>query len=430
MPKISPVILVGKTIRQLARLRGGGSALPGLVLERLQPDFLQESLGKLPGGIVVITGTNGKTTTTKMVTELLQANGMRVLTNKSGSNFTRGIVASLIEETDLSGALDFDIAVIELDEAYAKQFVVKVKPDYVLALNVMRDQLDRFGEVDAAAQLIRPVLEAAQKSCIVNRDDPRLVKIAEVLKKEDKTVHFFSVDSALRSQFPSDDELQARVANQIAKVGQKAGDVVLKSIKDRTVTYAFGTKKFSADLNISGIYNYQNGAAALAIVRAILSEKVTDDKLVSQLANVKPAFGRGEKLIVNGQPVELVLVKNPAGFRLSLQSFIRPDQQYMIAINDNYADGRDMSWLWDVDFSDLSGHGVAMVSGTRAYDMALRLQYDEVLLGGVEPSLSAALKRFLQSPEQKPKIIFCTYTAMIKLRSEMKKYADNVERVL
>lgn len=430
MPKISPVILVGKTIRQLARLRGGGSALPGLVLERLQPDFLQDSLGKLPKGVVVITGTNGKTTTTKMVTELLRANGLSVLTNKSGSNFTRGIVASIIEQTSLDGSLDFDIAVIELDEAYAKQFVTKVKPDYVLALNVMRDQLDRFGEVDAAAKLLRPVLEAASKACIINRDDPRLLGISEGLEKTGQTVHFFSVDSSLKSQFPSDDELQSRDEKRIAKVGQHAGDVVLKSIKGQTVTYAFGTHKVGADLSISGIYNYQNGAAALATVRAVLAKKTSDENLVTQLAEVKPAFGRGEKLLVNGQPVELVLVKNPAGFRLSLQSFVRPDQQYMIAINDNYADGRDMSWLWDVDFSALAEHGVGMVSGSRAYDMALRLQYDEVLMQSVEPHIPTALKRFLLGSDPTPKIIFCTYTAMIKLRSEMNKYAESVERVL
>lgn len=430
MPKISPVILVGKTIRQLARLRGGGSALPGLVLERLQPGFLQESLGKLPDGVVVVTGTNGKTTTTKMVTELLQANGLRVLTNRSGSNFTRGIVASVIEQTSLDGTLDFDIAVIELDEAYAKQFVHKVKPDYVLALNVMRDQLDRFGEVDAAAKLLRPVLEAAAKACIVNRDDPRLSKIAEGLAAQGKAVHFFSVDSGLKGQFPNDDELQSRKPTKITKVGRQAGDVVLKNIKDQSVTYAFGSHKFGADLSITGIYNYQNGAAALAVVRTILARKVSDEALVKQLAAVRPAFGRGEKLIVNGQPVELVLVKNPAGFRLSLQSFVRPGQRYMIVINDNYADGRDMSWLWDVDFAALADHGVAMVSGTRGYDMALRLQYDEVLIENVEPDIPAALKAFLQDPEPKPKIVFCTYTAMIKLRAEIKKYADTVERIL
>jgi UDP-N-acetylmuramyl tripeptide synthase len=429
MPSISPVILLGKTIRQLARLRGGGSALPGLVLEKLQPSFLNDSLGTLPKGIVVITGTNGKTTTTKMVAELLRLNGLKVFTNPTGSNFTRGIVAGIIEQTDMDGTFDFDIAVIELDEAYARQFATKVKPDYVLALNVMRDQLDRFGEVDAAAKMLLPVLQAA-KTCIINRDDPRLMRFAPDLTGKDRSIHYFGVANSLKSQFPSDDDLQSQptTAKKAAKV--QTGDVELIGIQDSEASYAFGKEVHTAKLAVSGIYNFQNGAAALATVKAVLGKDVTPETLVSQLAQVKPAFGRGEKLLVRDQPVELVLVKNPAGFRLSLQSFIRPGQQYMIAINDNYADGRDMSWLWDVSFSELSEHGVSVVSGVRAHDMALRLQYDEVLIGSVEPNISSALRHFLFTPEPTPKIIFCTYTAMLKVRTEMKKYAAEVERVL
>ncbi|HEX4662678.1 MAG TPA: Mur ligase family protein, partial [Candidatus Saccharimonadales bacterium] len=113
MSRISPTVLLGKTIRYLARLRGGGSALPGLVVERLQPTFLHDSLDQLPRGIIIVTGTNGKTTTTKIIAELLKANDMRVLTNRSGSNFTRGIVATILEQMNLSGTLDYDIAVLE-----------------------------------------------------------------------------------------------------------------------------------------------------------------------------------------------------------------------------------------------------------------------------------------------------------------------------
>lgn len=427
MARISPFVVIGKTIRTLARLRGGGSALPGLVLERLQPTFLRDSLGQLPLGVVLVTGTNGKTTTTKMIVELLRADGLRVLTNPSGSNFTRGIVASIIEMTNLDGTLDFDIAVIELDEAYAKQFVSRVKPAYVLALNVMRDQLDRFGEIETAAKMLKPVIESATKACVVNRDDPLLVECAAGLDSKDRPVHYFSVAPSLQAMFPSDDELQMRgVKPKI--IPQASGDVELESIDGQSVTYLIGRTAYSAHLKLTGAYNFQNGAAALAMVRAILPEP-NDRELISNLSEVSPAFGRGELLEVHGQPLQLVLVKNPAGFRLSLQSYIKPNRKYMIAINDNYADGRDMSWLWDVDFSGpLTESGVAMVSGQRAYDMALRLQYDEVLFNHVEPKIPLALKTFLLG-EASPKVIFCTYTAMLNIRKELKQFTD-VERVL
>lgn len=423
MARISPTVLLGKTIRTMARLRGGGSALPGLVVERMQPTFLRDSLDQLPRGIIIVTGTNGKTTTTKIIAELLQANGLKVLTNRSGSNFTRGIVATILELMDLSGKLDFDIAVLELDEAYAKRFVQKVRPHYVVTLNVMRDQLDRFGEVDATARLLRPVLEAASDGCIVNRDDPLLTRIAAELDSQQRPVHYFGVDESLRSLFPNDDEILAQPGGKQPKIHQIVGDVELASIDEHKVGFRFGKSTHWAELQLNGVYNFQNAAAALTTVQAVLPE-VEPKKLLEQLAKIKPAFGRGETIIVNGQPVDLVLVKNPAGFRLSLQSFVKDGHQYMITINDQYADGRDVSWLWDVDFAALRPHGVAMVSGIRAYDMATRLQYDEVLFSKLQPNLDKALREFLLGGEATPKVIFCTYTAMLQLRKELKKYTS------
>ena len=143
------------------------------------------------------------------------------------------------------------------------------------------------------------------------------------------------------------------------------------------------------------------------------------NSLLGALSTVTPAFGRGETITVAGQPLELVLVKNPAGFRLSLESFNPEGYATMIAINDNYADGRDMSWLWDVDFTSLSSS--IYVTGIRAYDMALRLQYDEVSIEKVETELAAALTDFIQKHPDTPKRIYCTYTAMLALRKELGK---------
>ena len=146
-------LFIGKTIRRISRLRGGGSALPGLVVEKIDKNFLQRTLSHLPHGIVVVSGTNGKTTTTKMVVELLESQNLRVFTNSTGSNFKRGIISSVIEESSLSSKLSYDIAVLELDEAHAVHFIKDVAPNYCLLLNVMRDQLDRFGEIDTTANM-------------------------------------------------------------------------------------------------------------------------------------------------------------------------------------------------------------------------------------------------------------------------------------
>ena len=156
-----------------------------------------------------------------------------------------------------------------------------------------------------------------------------------------------------------------------------------------------------------------NAAAAVALARQIVGIEMTGSLLLT-LKTVQPAFGRGETIILDGVPIELILVKNPSGFRLALTSFARQDSTIMIAINDKYADGRDMSWLWDVDFSRLAS--VSTVSGVRAYDMALRLQYDEVPVEKVEQDLAKALYYFINSHTEKPKQIFCSYTAMTAIR--------------
>jgi UDP-N-acetylmuramyl tripeptide synthase len=415
-------IFIGKTVKKLAKLRGGGTALPGLVVEKIDKGFVARMLNQLPQGVVVVSGTNGKTTTTKMVVELLSANGLKVFTNKTGSNFIRGIGAALLGVVDNKGNLPYDIAVLELDEAHATHFVKQIQPRFVLVLNVMRDQLDRFGEIDHTAKLLTTVAASALEGVALNRDDPRVAAIAKSLDKNVQ-VQYFSAATELLSLFVNDDALHSKTANAPVTKGLQphSEDVVLTDFKENTATYHIGEKQLSVDMQLTGVYNFLNAAGALALVRMILGERTKEEDLVKQLGNVKPAFGRGETLKVDGQPVELVLVKNPAGFRLALQSFSPKDTRVMIAINDQYADGRDMSWLWDVDFRSLASGGVAMVSGIRAYDMALRLQYDDVLIGGVEPDLKKALAEFLRKSKQ-PKRIFCTYTAMLSLRRELKKY--------
>ena len=415
------LILMGKSVRYAARLRGGGSALPGLFVEKIDPDFIKKTLAPLPHGVVVVSGTNGKTTTTKMVVSLLEGQGLKVFTNRTGSNFTRGVAAALLKDVDMRGRLDADIAVLELDEAHAVKFVENVPPRYSLLLNVMRDQLDRFGEIDTTARLLTKVAQATTESVVLNREDPRIRLIPTTLSGQNIT--YFGLDDLLLSHFPSDDDMRSTSRNTVER---PEAEVLLSAYRGSQATYTIDTIAHEISLKLNGIYNVYNSAAALALTRAVMADDFDITKALASLSEVTPAFGRGEAMLIGGQPLELVLVKNPSGFRLGLQSFDPTGYATMIAINDNYADGRDMSWLWDVEFSSLQPAGVSTVTGIRAYDMALRLQYDEVPLTNVETDLTTALRSFVSAHANEPKRIYCTYTAMLALRKELSKMT-NVE---
>jgi UDP-N-acetylmuramyl tripeptide synthase len=417
------VTILGKTVKKLAELRGGGSALPGLFVEKIDPDFIKRTLAQLPHGVVLVSGTNGKTTTTKMVVELLESQGLRVFTNRTGSNFTRGVAAALLGEVDARGNLAADIAVLELDEAHAVHFVKAIKPRYSLLLNVMRDQLDRFGEIDATAKLLQVVAAATSEKIIINREDSRLLSLSESLPAQ--KVSFFGLNPKLQTMFPADDDM--RGGKKRASKQPPTASVLLDSFTHPKATFQLGSKLVSTDLKLEGVYNVFNAAAALATVVAVV-ETVDVETLIAALSQVTPAFGRGETIVVNGQPVELVLVKNPAGFRLGLKSFPADGYATMIAINDNYADGRDMSWLWDVDFDSLKATGVSSVTGVRAWDMALRLQYEEIEVSHVSTDLKKSLKAFIAKEASTPKRIYCSYTAMLAIRRQLGKIA-NVETV-
>ncbi len=416
---IQLTIILGKIAQLLAGLRGGGSALPGLIVEKLDPDFANRILTKLPLGIAIISGTNGKTTTTKMVTNILRDQDLKVFTNKTGSNFVRGVISSLLKEISINGKLEADIAVLELDEAHAVQFIKSIQPAHSLILNVMRDQLDRFGEIDKTAQLLEQVTKATTKSVTLNREDPLIAKLADSLNSQ--KVLFFGLDQKLIKFFPSDDCLykDKKKEKQIIKA-----DTVLVDFSDEQATFLINQEKLKTKLKLSGIYNIYNAAAAIAFTRAILGRRADNKKILDSLTNVTPAFGRGERLTINGSDIEIILVKNPAGFKLSLKSFDPTGYKTMIAINDLLADGRDMSWLWDVDFNSLRDKGVDIVSGIRAYDMALRLQYDEVAIKQIEPNLKKAIKNFINQNPSQLKRVYCTYTAMLAIRQSLSKLTE------
>ena len=494
-------VAAGRFVRFASRVtKHGGSALPGKVVEKIDPGFLTRTLGQLPLGVVLVSGTNGKTTTTRMVASMLSDLGLKVFTNPTGSNFVRGVVSALLTEVTLGGKLDADIAVLELDEAYAVHFVKQVKPRYALLLNVMRDQLDRFGEIDTTAKLLSHVAAATTGTVVLNREDPRIAALA-AKAPAGTTVRYFGLADDLRRYFPSDDDMATTVSVEgvagplpsartplsprselrgaSAGTAELPADVTLTAVGDHKATFQMDGQGYATDVKLEGVYNLYNAAAALAVVRAVAADAqamflpfedaladsvdadgadtgtetdgngshdaidqaaadeilraagvsprmiafahATTQAMIDTAGEVTPAFGRGEVITVNGTPVELLLVKNPMGFRLSLASFKPEGCDTMICINDEYADGRDMSWLWDVDFTSLRGTGVKAVSGVRAWDMALRLEYDQVPVESVSTDLEESVVNFVNTNSGTPKHIYCTYTSMLRVRAELAK---------
>ena len=440
-------VALGRSARVAARLRGGGTggtALPGLVMEKTDPGFLRRTLDQLPLGVVVVSGTNGKTTTTKMLVQLLQEQGLTVLTNRTGSNFVRGVLASLLTEVSWSGHTDADVAVLELDEAHAVRFVQKVHPRGALLLNVMRDQLDRFGEIDYTASLLHQVAQATTGVVVTNADDPRL-GADSFLDGLQARVSAFGVGAALRTLFPSDDDLrggESAPRPEAAHTPRADGlcprpRVTLESLEGQDAVIRVDGEDHPITFTIPGVHNQLNAVAALTMAVEVMGRRLDLPSLLGTLSRVEAAFGRGEVLSLDGRHIELSLVKNPAGFRMGLltaEQAVRTQgpETVMVAINDEYADGRDMSWLWDVDFSALRGSGVAVVTGVRAWDMALRLRYDDVEVGIVEPDLERALDLLREAPgreEGRRMRVFTSYTAMLALRARLAELTE-VEEVM
>ena len=405
------VSLIGKCLVFLSRRLGGGhgSALPGLVVEKLSPHFLGRLLAELPEGVVLVSGTNGKTTTTKIVADLLRADGYRVFTNPSGSNFARGVISAALPVMR-RGRLGADIAVLELDEAHATHFVAQVKPRYSLLLNVLRDQLDRFGEIDQTARLLSYVAERTIDVVVLNADDPRLSRLGQSDQLTARPA-WVGASGEASQLYRTDEELHT---SQRAKRSKGASENVLTldRLTGRRAQYLIDGKRYTTELRLFGIYNALNCGAALSLVRAVEQGRFDPQRAVETLAKIKPAFGRGEELSLAKGTVRLILVKNPSGFQLSLDS--AEAQPTLIAINDRYADGRDVSWLWDVKIDSLRQDEVS-VTGIRAYDMALRLEYDQVAPRSVEPDIVVATRSFLDQLEGDGQI-FATYTAMLKIR--------------
>ncbi len=435
---------VGKAVLGLRRLtRGGGSALPGLVAERIDPKMVGRLVSQLPEGVIVVTGTNGKTTTTKMIVAILEAQGKSVLTNRSGSNLSRGVASALLERSKWRGRLEEDVAVIEVDEFSMPAVCEQLRPSTVVVLNLFRDQLDRYGELDTTASVIGRAIASLDGSATVslNADDPlvaSLVRYAERLE-----VRWFGVDvhdvTRLEHDAASDSDHcpQCGLALEYERVffshlghyrcpdghvERPDTDIELKSFEhegdgSRLLVDVDGTAT-TVHLPLPGLYNAYNALAALSAAR---SRGIPVSEAADALAHVTAPFGRVEDVDVIGRRLQLLLVKNPTGFNQIIQTFLAEanNTRLMLAINDGFADGRDLSWLWDVAIEDIAPGAFVLCTGTRAADMALRFKYAGVE-ADVVPDMADGIAELLRrTPPGESAEVLANYTAMLEMRAKL-----------
>ncbi|WP_158370252.1 Mur ligase family protein [Cellulosimicrobium cellulans] len=412
-------VLLGRAARVVVRLLGGsGSALPGRVVARVFPTAAADLLAQLPRGVVLVTGSNGKTTTTWLISALLRGHGLDVVSNPTGSNLARGVTSALVSRARLTGRLDGDVAVLEVDEAHALAVAEQVGPTCVVLLNVVRDQLDRFAETDGVARLLGRAAARSTDAVVVNADDPHLHDLARTL--EVPRVLTFGAGPALRDRVPVDALVGSPRTGGPPTPGGRATIELTCYDDDGRASIEGPGVGLTTRLALHGVHNAVNAAAAVAAARAVLGAEFAPATAAAGLSTSVPAFGRGELVRVEGRDLRIVLVKNPCGFRAALDAFAAECSEVLVAVNDAYADGRDASWLWDVDLRALRRVAPVHTAGTRAHDLALRLGYDGVGVADAITDVHAAVTAFVAGPAPadsgRPRLVLCTYTAMLQVR--------------
>jgi UDP-N-acetylmuramyl tripeptide synthase len=428
----------------LSRLsgRGGGTTLPGRLLVRMAPDAIERLAADLDEGSIVVSSTNGKTTTAGMIAGILRAAGREPVHNRAGSNMHWGVATALLEQSGREG-------LFELDEAWLPRVAPQLRPRLLVLGNLFRDQLDRYGELERLADEWAELVESLAGKCgfALCADDPL---IADLGRDKDLNrrpgVTYFGIEDESQALPELQHAFDAKHCRRCgapyrydrAFVGHlghyncpncdadrpkpdvAATEIELRGMSGSRVHIATPQGELDLDLPLPGLYNVYN---ALAAVTAGLSSGISLDRIREGLESMQAVFGRVETIEVAGKPVSILLIKNPAGANevlrtLSLESS-GEGLDLWIALNDRIADGRDVSWIWDADF-ELLADGVRRVvcTGTRAPEMALRLKYggwpeDRIVVAdGIAPSLDEAV-------EQAPGRLFAlpTYTALIELRT-------------
>ncbi|WP_353809871.1 Mur ligase family protein [Agromyces sp. SYSU T00194] len=401
--RYAPAILVGRFVRFLARLRkpGGGSAVPGLVVNRIAPGYLPHALGAFPDGLVVVSGSSGKSTTTKMLVGVLRAHGRSVFTNPSTANISQGLTSALLERADVRGRVPGDLAVLEMDEGHGARVTAGLHPDVVVLTNVMVDQIDRFHDSEAVAGMLGRIAGRATRSIVLNADDAYLVQVASVAERG-VAIERFGVSGEVLAATPRGLG-NAETAGERLAPGDGVRIVALDG--DRVTLEADG-RTVDARLPARGIHYAVDAAAAIAGARAVLGRDLDLDAAAASISAMPAVFGRGERVSVRGVDVEFVLVQNPSSFQLNVDGIAPGTDQILFAMG---SDVRDPSYFWPVDASGLGR--VHAVSGSKAHEAALQLAYDGVVIDRVEPDLGTALDEFLALPEPETGVKTIVFTA-------------------
>ena len=416
-----PAIALSRLARvAIRRFRpGGGSALPGLLLSKVAPKLLAKTLRAFPQGVVVITGSAGKSTTTKMVVAIARAHGLNVFTNPSTANIRQGFFSSIIEKSDLLGRIPGDIAILEMDEGHAESITAEVAPRIVTLLNVLEDQLDRFVEPSVVREKLQSVAIRATQSVLLNADDQNILMIAESSPITEKV--WFGINSAVTLGN------NLGVAPTYAKsLPRPQVHAEVQSLNGKRCSVNIGEREAIFDLPNRGLHYALDSVAALATAKEILGDKfdlVLAEKVLDELP---PVFARGEVVHIGEIPVEFVLVQNPTSFQLNLDNLDLPLDRLMMAVG---RDVHDPSWLWTVDLDRLSH--VDVISGFNYAELGLRLAYSDVTIGDVEPDLFEAFDKFMALPEPKQGIRTVVFSAdaMRRLRRHLGFTSpDEVER--
>ena len=451
--RLSTAIALGKMTATLSRRlrRGGGTTMPGRVARAVEPRVLPLLSRRLRFGSVIVAGTNGKTTTARLLAHIMETLGRRPVHNRAGANLAAGIASALVEHADLLGRPSGDIGIFEVDEATVPRVVPHLAPRVAVFTNLFRDQLDRYGEIDHIAGLWRATSEALPPGVVLvaNGDDPLVYDAVRGLPGRLVT---FGIEDERRALPAIEHTAEARYCYRCGTpyeytltyfghmgryrcstcdtcrppIDVAARDVVLAGPDGATFTLAMVREGRSVRMTtvLPGLYNVYNVLAASA---AALQIGASLEQAAAAVASFAPAFGRAERIAVDGTELRMLLSKNPAGFNEVLRTVLSggPLPVVLIAINDNIADGRDVSWLWDVDVEMLAGRVAhVVVTGLRAEDMALRLRYAGIPEGAIEvqreygPALHAALAR----AAGRPLFVLPTYTAMLALREVLHRW--------
>ncbi|MGI8878736.1 MAG: MurT ligase domain-containing protein [Candidatus Limnocylindria bacterium] len=438
----------GKLARLILNRAGrGATALPGLVALAVDPLALASLTASLEHGAVCVSGTNGKTTTSRMLADIVRAAGWAPVHNRSGSNLDRGIVAALLADSSWTGAPRSNVGILEVDEATLPRVLARMAPRVVVVTNLFRDQLDRYFEIDALAKRIGGAIARlpASTTLVLNADDPIVAQLAHGHRGP---VTYFGVDDPKAggtvAQSISDATRcpRCRAPLQYRRVvlahigdwscsacrftrperGIAASAVELSA--DATtirIAAASGTEE-TVTVPLPGLYNAYNALAALAAAGVVGIGLPTAARA---LASFRPAFGRLETVQADDRTLRLMLVKNPAGFNAAIGALLETGRhpRLLAALNDRDADGRDVSWIWDADFESLAPRVAhAVVTGLRSRDLAVRLKYagvDPARIEVVDGWKDALLRAIGAAAQGEEVVVVATYTAMLALRGAL-----------